>query len=115
MVLKLRPPPFTIYYSPAMLPEISRRCLACGASFREGALFCPECGKPLTKPADGTSDPKAGDDMPTSPLTSAPSEPANNIIASPRQSPVAPALEMQSAAAVPKAQQAPEDPAQKET
>jgi predicted nucleic acid-binding Zn-ribbon protein len=25
-------------------PEIFRRCLSCGASFRSGALFCPECG-----------------------------------------------------------------------
>ena len=32
------------------MPEISHRCLACGAStrdFGEGVLFCPECGKPL--------------------------------------------------------------------
>ena len=31
-------------------PEISHRCPACGVSIRdfdEGALFCPECGKPL--------------------------------------------------------------------
>src|SRR5437764_14740703 len=33
-----------------MVPEISHRCPACGVSIRdfdEGALFCPECGKPL--------------------------------------------------------------------
>jgi uncharacterized Zn finger protein (UPF0148 family) len=33
-----------------MQPEISHRCPACGVSIRdfdEGALFCPECGKPL--------------------------------------------------------------------
>ena len=33
-----------------MAPEISHRCPACGVSIRdfdEGALFCPECGKPL--------------------------------------------------------------------
>ena len=33
-----------------MVPEISHRCPACGASIRdlgEGILFCPECGKPL--------------------------------------------------------------------
>ncbi|HEX7722840.1 MAG TPA: hypothetical protein VF397_11825 [Pyrinomonadaceae bacterium] len=31
-------------------PEISHRCPACGVSIRDfdgGALFCPECGKPL--------------------------------------------------------------------
>ncbi|HYO63612.1 MAG TPA: zinc-ribbon domain-containing protein [Pyrinomonadaceae bacterium] len=26
------------------LPEISRRCLSCGASVRAGARFCPQCG-----------------------------------------------------------------------
>jgi len=98
-----------------MQPEISRRCLACGASFREGALFCPECGRPLTKAPDGTSAPKAGDDPPTSPLTSAPSEPANNVIASPRQSSIVPTAEMQIVGQAPKAQQAPEDPAPKLT
>lgn len=30
-----------------MEPEISRRCLTCGASVRGTAFFCPECGKPL--------------------------------------------------------------------
>ena len=28
-------------------PEISRRCPACGASIREKAFFCPQCGRPL--------------------------------------------------------------------
>lgn len=28
-------------------PEIARRCAACGASIRERAFFCPECGKSL--------------------------------------------------------------------
>jgi len=27
-----------------MKPEIFRRCASCGASFRSGALFCPQCG-----------------------------------------------------------------------
>ena len=82
-------------------PEISRRCLACGGSFREGALFCPECGKPLTNAADGTSDPKVSDDAPTSALTSVPSEPASHAIASASQSPVIPAPEMQTVSEVP--------------
>jgi len=30
-----------------MQPEISLRCSSCGASVREPAMFCPECGKPL--------------------------------------------------------------------
>jgi hypothetical protein len=29
------------------LPEISRRCLSCGAAVRAGSRFCPQCGKPL--------------------------------------------------------------------
>ena len=28
-------------------PEISRRCAACGASIRDKAFFCPQCGRPL--------------------------------------------------------------------
>jgi predicted nucleic acid-binding Zn-ribbon protein len=32
-----------------MQPEISLRCSSCGAAVREPAMFCPECGKPLTK------------------------------------------------------------------
>ena len=94
-----------------MQPEISRRCLACGAAYREGALFCPECGQPLTKAADGIFDPKFSDNAPTSALTSAPSEPGNNVIASPRPSPVVPAPEMQTVSEAPRVQQAPEDPA----
>ncbi|HEV2904912.1 MAG TPA: zinc-ribbon domain-containing protein [Pyrinomonadaceae bacterium] len=33
-----------------MQPEISHRCSSCGASVRDrDALFCPECGKPLSE------------------------------------------------------------------
>jgi len=32
-------------------PEISTRCSSCGAAIREPAMFCPECGKPLTASA----------------------------------------------------------------
>lgn len=28
-----------------MHPDISRRCLSCGASVRAGARFCPQCGR----------------------------------------------------------------------
>jgi hypothetical protein len=31
-----------------MQPEISTRCSSCGAAVRDPAMFCPECGKPLT-------------------------------------------------------------------
>jgi predicted nucleic acid-binding Zn-ribbon protein len=43
-------------------PEISHRCTSCGASVRGHALFCPQCGYPLTqtpKTANDTADGKA--------------------------------------------------------
>jgi len=30
-------------------PEIARRCVACGVSVREHAMFCPQCGNPITQ------------------------------------------------------------------
>ncbi len=30
-------------------PEIDRRCSACGASVRRRAMFCPQCGQPITQ------------------------------------------------------------------
>jgi len=38
-----------------MQPEISHRCASCGASIREPAMFCPDCGKPL---AEATLEPE---------------------------------------------------------
>jgi hypothetical protein len=32
-----------------MQPEILHPCSSCGAAIREAAMFCPECGKPLTE------------------------------------------------------------------
>ena len=34
------------------LPEISRRCLSCGAAVRAGARFCPQCGNPFDEEAE---------------------------------------------------------------
>src|ERR1043165_1546387 len=36
-------------------PEISHRCPACGVAIRDGerVMFCPECGKALTRTGDG--------------------------------------------------------------
>lgn len=40
-----------------MQPEISRRCLVCGASPRAGAQFCPQCGSSLSaRGADVTNE-----------------------------------------------------------
>jgi hypothetical protein len=33
-------------------PEIDRRCLSCGASVRQQAAFCPQCGQMLEKRED---------------------------------------------------------------
>lgn len=30
-------------------PEIARRCIACGVSLRQSAMFCPQCGNPIGK------------------------------------------------------------------
>jgi len=29
-------------------PEIARRCSACGLSVRQRAMFCPQCGNPIS-------------------------------------------------------------------
>jgi predicted nucleic acid-binding Zn-ribbon protein len=48
-------PQFEIRNPKFMLqPEISPRCSSCGAAVREPAMFCPECGKALTKAAAET-------------------------------------------------------------
>ena len=39
-------------------PEISHRCESCGASIREQAMFCPECGHALTQPSAASKPPK---------------------------------------------------------
>lgn len=31
-------------------PKIARRCPSCGASIRDVAFFCPQCGKELSRP-----------------------------------------------------------------
>lgn len=54
-----------------MEPEISRRCLSCGASVRVRALFCPQCGQRLE--AEPVSPP-----LPSS-LSSSPSKPTENF------------------------------------
>ena len=60
-----------------MVPEISHRCPACGVSIRdfdEGALFCPECGKPLatgeTHETNIVTDPSEKDEIQSQPIVS---------------------------------------------
>ena len=33
-------------------PEIARRCTACGASVRQRAVFCPQCGNSVSEGQD---------------------------------------------------------------
>src|SRR2546429_9825615 len=51
-------------------PEILRRCRACGAAYRPGALFCPQCGNAVTATGakSGVVD-RDGQDSRTMPLT----------------------------------------------
>lgn len=36
-------------------PEIARRCTACGASVRQNAAFCPQCGNPIAETSAATT------------------------------------------------------------
>ena len=36
-------------------PEIARRCSACGASVRQNAMFCPQCGNQVPQPEATTA------------------------------------------------------------
>jgi hypothetical protein len=64
-------------------PEIARRCPSCGASIRDVAFFCPQCGKGLAQHARTTQDlvPQAATEpLPqnTAPLSDQKAEPAIN-------------------------------------
>ena len=57
-------------------PEIARRCPTCGASIREVALFCPQCGNAQpSRPAVAATEPE------TNPKNTAPLE--DKAVASP--------------------------------
>ena len=36
-------------------PEIARRCTACGITVRKHAVFCPQCGNPISHSAASTT------------------------------------------------------------
>jgi uncharacterized Zn finger protein (UPF0148 family) len=59
-----------------MTPEISHRCPSCGVSIRtQGALFCPECGKPLSAaPVDAQESESSHSEADKSQVTSEPAE-----------------------------------------
>lgn len=63
-------------------PEIARRCVACGVSVREHAMFCPQCGNPIPQAHAVTTNIAAAETMvdtaPTTalhPVTPPPAEP----------------------------------------
>src|SRR5690242_17290889 len=47
------------------LPEISRRCLSCGAAVRAGSRFCQQCGKVLDDEAEPAGAPAGQGAEPT--------------------------------------------------
>ncbi|HEU4871084.1 MAG TPA: zinc ribbon domain-containing protein [Pyrinomonadaceae bacterium] len=44
-------------------PEIARRCVACGVSVRERAMFCPQCGRAIPEHQAATTNIAAADTM----------------------------------------------------
>ena len=48
-------------------PEIDRRCVSCGVSVRQHAMFCPQCGNPIQQ-------------TPVTPATTTTTAPADTII-----------------------------------
>ena len=58
-----------------MQPEISHRCESCGASIRQQAIFCPECGQPLTQPS-ATSRPRRDEAASNAPVGAAAKSPS---------------------------------------
>ena len=58
-------------------PEIAGRCSACGVSVRKSAMFCPQCGNPITKYQ--TTDPVQA--APTQALHPEPNPPARHGVA----------------------------------
>jgi hypothetical protein len=51
-------------------PQIARRCPSCGASIRDAASYCPQCGKKLSAQNTGEEQPKPS--SVTAPLGEAP-------------------------------------------
>jgi uncharacterized Zn finger protein (UPF0148 family) len=70
-------------------PEISRRCPSCGASYRAGALFCPQCGNALAPRASAETSIPAAPEVSNDHAVSLPEEPQeqSNIEASQSKAP----------------------------
>ncbi|MDQ6652064.1 MAG: zinc ribbon domain-containing protein [Acidobacteriota bacterium] len=68
-------------------PEIARRCPSCGASIRDLASFCPQCGKQLSQQT-GTAQPSTS--VVTTPLVDVPAVPDPANVADPTRPAVQP-------------------------
>jgi predicted nucleic acid-binding Zn-ribbon protein len=65
-----------------MQPEISHRCASCGATIREPAMFCPDCGKPLAK-ATPEPEPQTAAEAPAPAVTNAIADDSSKKLAVP--------------------------------
>ena len=57
-------------------PEIARRCTACGVSVRQSAVFCPQCGNPITHGDTAPTEALRPELAPTQPLSAVVHPPA---------------------------------------
>ena len=78
-------------------PRISHRCHSCGAAIRERAMFCPECGQPLST-ASKAAEPEAVAQASASPPiekspTDEPLAEASPVSSHPPEQPSAPSAE----------------------
>jgi hypothetical protein len=67
-------------------PEIARRCVACGVTVRERAIFCPQCGNPIPQPQPETTNVVAADTV----IDNAPPETRSDLAMTQPLSAVAP-------------------------
>jgi zinc ribbon protein len=58
-------------------PEIARRCVACGVTVREHAMFCPQCGNPITQHQSAATSISGAETV----IDSAPAEPQQQVVA----------------------------------
>lgn len=60
-------------------PEIARRCITCGASVRQHAMFCPQCGNPIPEASTTTTHAVADTIIDTAPPDLAATQPLSAV------------------------------------
>jgi hypothetical protein len=73
-----------------MQPEILHPCSSCGAAIREPAMFCPECGKPLSNASEVSAQPATAGASNLSAIVAEEAAPSEQA---PEAQPVAPSAE----------------------